>query len=181
MGEDLTTGSGSGSRKDIHSDEQGMRSRQWAKSQVASPWTSNTAEAAYDTPSDSASEEDSSMKPTNKPPQTVPVLLRRNISQDSYDDSSPGTPEIIPAEMVISGPSHDAGESQRNSGPSSTRKAKNTYIVASDDAELRRLLKRELERVSQYQHLPTAYRPRKQQIHTHIYIYLSMIMTIRTR
>lgn len=173
MGEDLTTGSGSGSgsRKDIHNDEQGIRSRQGAKTQSASPWTSKTAEAAYDTPSDSASE-DSSMKPTNKPPQTVPVLLRRNISQDSYDDSSPGTPEIIPAEMVISGPSHDVGESQRNSGSSSIRRAKNTYIVASDDAELRRLLKRGLERVSQHQHLPTAYRPRKQHTHTHMYIYI---------
>ena len=89
----------------------------------------------------------------------APVILRRRPrvrGADPYEDSSdPSTPEVIGVDAFIKEGSGDApdGASQRNDtavapGARDAANATKTYIVAADDAELRRILRKELERVS---------------------------------
>ncbi|KAI1302047.1 MBOAT family protein [Xylaria venustula] len=79
-----------------------------------------------------------------RPP--IPVLLRRGITSDSYDSSVPATPEIL---LSLDQPSQaqtpsvqDPAISERNRSKDNGKK---TYAVASDDAELRDILKRGLK------------------------------------
>ncbi|KAI1380829.1 MBOAT family protein [Hypoxylon crocopeplum] len=92
-----------------------------------------------DTPSDSNS--DSGYEATDQPLQSV--LLRRKSGSDSYDESAVDTPEILPLENEKSN-----SEQLHQSLPefSSAGKEKMTYVVASDDAELRDILRRGIER-----------------------------------
>ncbi|KAI0424784.1 MBOAT family protein [Xylaria sp. FL1042] len=78
-----------------------------------------------------------------RPP--IPVLLRRRSTFDSYDSSAVATPEILlPLDkptLVQTPESEDLSPSTQNHSNGNEKK---TYAVASDDAELRDILKRGL-------------------------------------
>ncbi|KAI0912233.1 MBOAT family protein [Ustulina deusta] len=80
-----------------------------------------------------------------RPP--IPVLLRRRTTSDSYDSSTIETPEILlplDKSSLVQTPSfEDLPQSARNRSKDNEKK---TYAVASDDAELRDILRRGLER-----------------------------------
>ncbi|KAI1107078.1 MBOAT family protein [Jackrogersella minutella] len=98
-----------------------------------------------DTPSDSNS--DSGYEARDKPLQSV--LLRRKSGVDSYDNSASETPEILPMENPdLEEKSNSEHLQQSFSAPEfrSAGKGGKTYVVASDDAELREILRRGLER-----------------------------------
>ncbi|KAI1092645.1 MBOAT family protein [Rostrohypoxylon terebratum] len=98
---------------------------------------------APDTPSDSNS--DSGYEARDKSLQ--PVLLRRREA-DSYDNSASNTPEIL----ALDHPELNQKSSSEELHPSLSTpesrypRGKKTYVVASDDAELREILRRGLER-----------------------------------
>ncbi|KAI1778274.1 MBOAT family protein [Hypoxylon cercidicola] len=97
---------------------------------------------ALDTPSDSNSDSGGEGRDKDKPLQSV--MLRRKSTNDSYDDSATRTPEIVPIEN-----SEENGKSSPKylqSLPKSSSDGKKTYVVVSDDAELREILRRGLER-----------------------------------
>ncbi|KAI1355146.1 MBOAT family protein [Xylaria sp. FL0043] len=98
--------------------------------------------AAERTPSggDSGTEEGI---PRTRPP--IPVLLRRRSTFDSYDSSAVATPEIVlpqdrPDPVHASG-AEDPSLSAQNHSENNEKK---TYAIASNDAELRDILKRGL-------------------------------------
>ncbi|KAI2638896.1 MBOAT family protein [Hypomontagnella submonticulosa] len=94
-----------------------------------------------DTPSDS----DSGYEARDKPLQSV--LLRRKSRSDSYDNSSSVTPEIIPVkDSELNEKSSSDQLRQALPKLNSAGKGKKTYIVASDDEELREILRGVLER-----------------------------------
>lgn len=96
-----------------------------------------------DTPSDS----DSGYEARDKPLQSV--LLRRKSRSDSYDNSSSVTPEIIPVkDSELNEKSSSDQLRQALPKLNSAGKGKKTYIVASDDEELREILRGVLERAS---------------------------------
>lgn len=98
---------------------------------------------APDTPSDSNS--DSGYDARDKPLQSV-LLRRREV--DSYDNSASDTPEILPLdhpELDQKSSSEELHQSLSTPEFHSAR-GKKTYVVASDDAELREILRRGLER-----------------------------------
>lgn len=100
---------------------------------------------APDTPSDSNS--DSGYDARDKPLQSV---LLRHREVDSYDNSASDTPEILPLdhpELDQKSSSEELHQSLSTPEFHSAR-GKKTYVVASDDAELREILRRGLERVS---------------------------------
>ncbi|KAI5860133.1 MBOAT family protein [Durotheca rogersii] len=92
-----------------------------------------------DTPSDTNSESGSEAGET-------PFLVRRKSSTDPYDDSAPVIPEII---RMDGSPLREQSSSEQSPASlklRSTSTGKRTYVVASNDAELREMLKRSLER-----------------------------------
>lgn len=99
------------------------------------------------TPSDSAASEDESVDPRHRP--QVPVMLRRRVrQQDSYDSSVIDTPEIVALEDAGTGGAASAARLIEGDSSSDDRTSwKKTYVVASDDMELRDILRRGLERV----------------------------------
>lgn len=98
-----------------------------------------------DTPSDSNS--DSGNEAKDKSLQSV--LLRRRSTSDSYDNSRTDTPDILPLEKSELN-ERSSPEKLHQSLPkfSSVDKGKKTYVVASDDAELREIFRKGLERAS---------------------------------
>ncbi|KAI1763961.1 MBOAT family protein [Hypoxylon sp. FL1150] len=97
-----------------------------------------------DTPSDSSS--DSGHDDKDKIEPMPSVRLRRKSTSDSYDDSAVVTPEIVPienAEAVIEKPSPKYLQSLPKTNTMDG--GKKTYVVVSDDAELREILRRGLE------------------------------------
>ncbi|KAI0143961.1 MBOAT family protein [Hypoxylon sp. NC0597] len=97
-----------------------------------------------DTPSDSNSESGYEARDKLKS-----VLLRRRSGTDSYDNSASATPEILPFQNSgLNKKSSSERLHQSLSTPEfrSAGKGKKTYVVASDDAELREILRRGLER-----------------------------------
>lgn len=103
------------------------------------------SDGGLQTPADSISEED-----YDEDAQPAPVLLRRRPAKDaSYDSSAIDSPELIAVETSAGSTESSSFEhlqplTKLDSGEKSRKK---TYIVASDDAELREILKRGLERV----------------------------------
>lgn len=98
-----------------------------------------------DTPSDSNS--DAGFEARDQPLQSV--LLRRKPESDSYDNSATETPEIISldeSELREKSSSEQLRQSLPRLG--SADRGKKTYVVASDDAELREILRRGMERAS---------------------------------
>ena len=89
------------------------------------------------------------------------MILRRRPrvrGADPYDESSdPSTPEIIGVDAFMGEEEEKTGGGQDGRSPSDpsaatggahAANATKTYVVAADDAELRRILRKELERVS---------------------------------
>ncbi|KAI1475275.1 hypothetical protein F4774DRAFT_299213 [Daldinia eschscholtzii] len=98
-----------------------------------------------DTPSDSNSE--SGIESPDAHPHSV--LLRRKSGSDSYDNSASDTPEILHLDRP--GLDEKPSSEQFLRGVpryTSASSGKKTYVVASDDAELREILRRGLERAS---------------------------------
>jgi hypothetical protein len=99
------------------------------------------------TPSDSPSEEDYDEDVHAQP--TSVLLRRRPAKVGSYDSSAVDSPELIAVDTssgltTSSSFEHLQPLTQLDSGDKLSKK---TYVVASDDAELREILKRGLERV----------------------------------
>jgi sterol O-acyltransferase len=113
------------------------------------------------TPSESTSDEEYDGLQHPQPPASA-VLLRRRRPRadgtDEYDSSAVDTPEILPVDSSAGLTENSSFEHLQplarldrlkpNSGEAKTMGEKKTYVVASDDAELREILKRGLERVS---------------------------------
>ncbi|KAK6950918.1 hypothetical protein Daesc_007446 [Daldinia eschscholtzii] len=98
-----------------------------------------------DTPSDSNS--DSGIESPDAHPHSV--LLRRKSGSDSYDNSASDTPEILHLDRP--GLDEKPSSEQFLRGVpryTSASSGKKTYVVASDDAELREILRRGLERAT---------------------------------
>ncbi|KAI1466061.1 MBOAT family protein [Daldinia caldariorum] len=96
-----------------------------------------------DTPSDSNS--DSGIESTDAHPHSI--LLRRRSGSDSYDNSASDTPEILHLDRPGLGEKSSPDQFLHGvSRYTSTSKGRKTYVVASDDAELREILRRGLER-----------------------------------
>ncbi|KAI5927040.1 MBOAT family protein [Camillea tinctor] len=95
-----------------------------------------------DIPSDSNSETEYDGK--ERP--SVSVLLRRRPQRDSYDNSAIDTPDILPLDTSSRSQSSSSDQLVGLDKSHPERKSKKTYVVASDDAELREILRRGLER-----------------------------------
>ncbi|KAI1274599.1 MBOAT family protein [Xylaria sp. FL0933] len=81
--------------------------------------------------------------PRKRPP--IPVLLRRRSTLDSYDSSAVATPEIVlPPDKPDPVHSSGAENSSLSAQNHSENNEKKTYAIASNDAELRDILKRGL-------------------------------------
>lgn len=103
-----------------------------------------TARSNSDPPSESTSEED--YDDLHRP--SPSVLLRRRGKADSYDNSGVATPEIVPLDTSRAlGESSGLDSIQPRVSSRPTFKGQKTYVVASDDAELREILRKGLERV----------------------------------
>ncbi|KAF3058022.1 Sterol O-acyltransferase 2 [Daldinia childiae] len=127
---------------DIHS----VHSRRETQHPVALAEALKAVHRIPDTPSDSNS--DSGIEATDTHPQSV--LLRRKPESDSYDNSASETPEILHLESP--GLKDKSSSEQLLHGLpkyTSTSKGKKAYVVASDDAELREILRRGLERLQE--------------------------------
>ncbi|TGJ88716.1 hypothetical protein E0Z10_g33 [Xylaria hypoxylon] len=79
-----------------------------------------------------------------RPP--IPVVLRRGTTVDSYDSSAIETAEIVLLDKpsLVQSPSFE--ELPPSAGNRGKEHEKKTYVVASDDAELRDILRRGLKR-----------------------------------
>jgi hypothetical protein len=98
------------------------------------------------TPSESASEEDYDAQQQQQQP--IPVLLRRRKPGDGYDSSAMPTPEIVSLESATGMSENSSFEQLQPLTKIDTKeKRKKTYVVASDDQEIRDILRRGLERV----------------------------------
>jgi sterol O-acyltransferase len=90
--------------------------------------------------------EDFDDQPHEKP---INVMLRRRSGKDMFDDSGAHTPEIV----TLDAASHvmqDDSSSDEATHPARLKDAgtgKKTYVIASNDTELREILRRGLERV----------------------------------
>ncbi|KAI1845109.1 hypothetical protein JX266_008656 [Neoarthrinium moseri] len=96
------------------------------------------------TPSESASEEDYDETKHQTPP--VSVMMRRRGQRDSYDSSATGTPDIVTLDTQTSSlGGASSSEDLRRMSAAGEKRGK-TYVVASDDTELREILRKSLER-----------------------------------
>ncbi|KAK6076066.1 Sterol O-acyltransferase 2 [Seiridium cupressi] len=97
------------------------------------------------TPSDSPSVEDYDEQQHEKP---VNVLLRRRHRNDFSDDSTIHTPEIVTLNTARTDLKEGSSSDEASNWPKlkDLGKGKKTYVVASDDTELREILRRGLER-----------------------------------
>ncbi|KAI1502843.1 MBOAT family protein [Biscogniauxia marginata] len=95
-----------------------------------------------DTPSDSNSEAEYESK--ERPP--ISVLMRRKAKIDSYDNSAIDTPDILPLDTSSFSQSSSSERLHGSDMPHLESKDRRTYVVASDDTELRDILRRGLER-----------------------------------
>ncbi|KAI3326253.1 MBOAT family protein [Xylariaceae sp. AK1471] len=101
------------------------------------------AEHHLHTPLDSNSEAEEGQ---NRKGQLRPVLLRRRKKFDSYASSTLDTPEILPLETSSLNQSPSCEDLHLSTSGKGSSKRKKTYVVASDDAELREILRRGLKR-----------------------------------
>ncbi|KAI0595882.1 MBOAT family protein [Biscogniauxia sp. FL1348] len=123
-------------------DNSGRRTKSAAHSPAALAEALKAVNRTPDTPSDSNSEAeyDSKERPS------ISVLLRRRSKIDSYDNSAVDTPDILPLDTASRSQSSSSDQLLSSDKPHIESKSKKTYIVASDDAELRDILRRGLER-----------------------------------
>ncbi|KAI1081239.1 MBOAT family protein [Whalleya microplaca] len=82
-----------------------------------------------DTPSESSSEDYDAQNPP------VSISLRRKSKANSFDDSGIDTPDILPLEPLTMSENSGSGD-----------QGKKTYVIASDDIELREILRKRLDK-----------------------------------
>lgn len=112
------------------------------------------------TPSESTSDEEYSGLQHPQPPASAVLLRHRRPRADDtegYDSSAAHTPEIVPVDLSAGltdtssfehlQPLAKSVQLDPHLAEAKTMGEKKTYVVASDDAELREILKRGLERV----------------------------------
>lgn len=99
------------------------------------------------TPSESPSDEDYDEQQQDQKP--INITLRRRVKQNSSSSSGIHTPEIVAQEAATPElkDSSSAYEASNRRKSRDGAKGMKTYVVASDDTELRDILRRGLERV----------------------------------
>ncbi|KAI1485638.1 MBOAT family protein [Biscogniauxia mediterranea] len=123
-------------------DNSGRRTKSAAHSPAALAEALKAVKRTPETPSDSNSEAEYDSK--ERPP--ISVLLRRRSKIDSYDNSAVETPDILPLDTASRSQSSSSDQILGSDTSHLESKSRKTYIVASDDAELREILRRGLER-----------------------------------